>query len=49
MDDAEAIHDLFELHLQFHGHHSYFRIDFHMQLAVNIGHIQPPHCTLGDI
>ena len=25
--------------LQFHGHHSYFRKDFQMLLAVKIGHV----------
>ena len=34
--------------LQFHGHHSYFRKDFHMLLAVTVmeGEIKPPYRTL---
>ena len=35
--------------LQFHGHHSYFRKDFQMLLAVKKGEIYPPHRALGQI
>ena len=34
--------------LQFHGHHSYFRKDYHMLLAVKEDEIQPPHRKLGQ-
>ena len=34
--------------LQFHGHHSYFRNDFQMLIAVNIGYVLPPYYALGS-
>ena len=35
--------------LQFAKHHSYFRKDFQMLLAVNEGVMKSPHCALGHI
>ena len=40
---------LWNCKLQFHGHHFYFRTDFQKSLAINIGHIWPPHHALGQI
>ena len=38
-----------KIELQFHRHHSYFRKDFQMLLAIKEGIIYPPHHTLGQI
>ena len=35
--------------LQFHGHNSYFRKDFHLLLAVKEGEIQSRHRALEQI